>query len=185
MNRNLVIGLTLAIFVILACSVTSVPPTTAPPVVPNTAAAPRVDQNQMATFVAQRVEAQQPAVTDTPVPELSTPTTVAPVLPKAPANFFANATCTKLIAHSYTVYKYVFVANLTWDAQSSNATGFEINKDGVLLATLDANTKEYKDTATITTPYKRYTASATYTIQSINAAGKSEPVEVFVTLTCR
>ena len=187
MNKNRLFGLALAIFVILACSVsTGTPPTSVPPIsAPNTVAATQQVQDQLATFVAQTVEAQQPAATDTPVAAAATPTTAAPALPKAPANFVADATCTKVIAHSYTDFKYVFVAYFHWDDRSSDETGFEINKDANLLATLDANATEYKDTFTITTPYKRYSANVTYTIQSINAAGKSEAVEIFLTLTCR
>jgi hypothetical protein len=138
----------------------------------------------MATFVAQTVEAQQPVATETPIPVEATATMVPPSLPNMPANFFVNATCTKVVANSYVVYKYVYVAYLKWDA-SSDGTGFEINRDGDLLATLDANTTEYKDTITITTPYKRYSANYTYTIQAVNAAGKSEAAEMFVTITCR
>lgn len=114
-----------------------------------------------------------------------TPTTAAPVLPKMPTNFYINATCTKVIAHSFVDYKYVFVARMQWDAVSSGVTGFEIYKDGVLLAALDANVTEYEDRITIVTPYKRYDANATYTIQAVNEAGKSEAAEVYVTITCR
>lgn len=188
MNRNLVLGMSLAILVILACSFTSggptgpaeVPPTT----VPNKVEPTTPSQDQMATFVAQTVEAQQPLATETPIPPAATPTLAAPVLPKAPGNFSVDATCTKIVAHSYTVYKYVFVAYMHWDAVSS-VTGFEINKDGDLLTTMESNATEYKDTFTITTPYKRYNAEVTYTIQAVNEAGKSEAAEVYVTVTCR
>ncbi|MBI3176179.1 MAG: hypothetical protein HYZ25_20845 [Chloroflexi bacterium] len=187
MNRNLVPVLALVTFLILACSFTSSTPTevSAPPTdAPDTSADSQQSQDQMATFVAQTVEAQQPVATETPLPVEATPTPAAPALPNAPANFYADATCTKVVAHSYTVYKYVYVAYLHWD-DSSDETSFELNKDGNLLATLDANTTEYKDTITISTPYKRYSANYTYTIQAVNAAGKSEAVEVFVTITCR
>ena len=114
-----------------------------------------------------------------------TPTMAAPVLPKMPTNFYINATCTKVIAHSFVDYKYVFVARMQWDAVSSGVTGFEVNKDGVLLAALDANATEYEDSITILTPYKRYSAEVIYTIQAVNEAGKSEAAEVYVTITCR
>lgn len=188
MNRNLVFGLTAAILVILACSVTSgspVAPTAAsvpPTVQPDMSAATQQAQDQMATFVAQTVAAQLPAVTDTPVPP---PATEAPALPNPPVSFYASATCTKVIAHSTTEYKFVFVTNLTWEDRSSNETAFEILKDGKLLATLDADTTEYQDSVTFMTPYKHPTQMALYTIQAINAAGKSKAVEVSVSATCR
>lgn len=185
MNRNRVLVLTLAIFLILACSISGGVPTSGPAIPPADTIVPTAAQDLMSTFVAQTVEAQQPAATDTPVAAAATPTTAAPALPKAPANFVADATCTKVVAHSYTDYKYVFVAYFHWDDRSSDETGFEINKDGNLLATVDANATEYKDSFTITTPYKRYNANVTYTIQSINEVGKSEAVEVFITITCR
>ena len=188
MNRNLVPVLALVTFLILACSFTSGTPTAAPvpptnP--PDTSADSQQSQDQMATFVAQTVEAQQPVATEPPIPVEATATmAVSAAVPNAPAKFYADSTCTKVVAHSYTVYKYVYVAYLHWD-DVSDETSFELNKDGNLLATLDANTTEYKDTITITTPYKRYSANYTYTIQAVNAAGKSEAVEVFVTITCR
>lgn len=189
MNRNLVLGLTLAIFVILACSFTSgapiVPAEVPPTTVPNEVEPTQQPQDQMATFVAQTVEAQQAAATEPPVQATLTPTTAAPVLPKAPANFYANSTCTKVVAHSFTEYKFVFTTNLTWEDRSDNETAFEISKDGKLLATLDADTTKYQDTLTFMTPYKHPTQMALFTIQAINAAGKSEAVEVSVSPTCR
>jgi hypothetical protein len=185
MNRNRVLVLTLAIFLILACSMTGGTPTSAPAVPPADTIVPTAAQELLGTFVAQTVEAQQPAATDTPVPVEATPTTAAPALPNSPLNFYVDATCTKVVAHSYTVYNYVFVANMHWDDRSDNETGFEITKDGNPLATLDANTTEYKDTFNITTPYKRYSANVTYAIQTINEAGTSEAVEASVTITCR
>jgi hypothetical protein len=150
-------------------------------------AATQQAQDQMATFVAQTVAAQQPAVTDTPVPALVEPptATAALALPNAPANFVGSSSCTKVVAHSYTEYKFVFVANLTWEDRSGDETAFEISKDGNLLATLDADTTEYQDTLTFMTPYKRPTQMAVYTIQAINAAGKSKAVEVSVSANCR
>ena len=188
MKRNPVLGLVLVIFLTLACSFTSSAPTAVsvpPTAAPDTSAVTQQAQDQMATFVAQTVEAQQPAATETPIPVEATATLAAAAAPNAPANFVVNATCTKTVAHSYVNYKYIFVANLSWDDSSGNETGFEINRDGDLLASLDAGVTEYKDTITITTPYKRYSANYTYTIQAVNAAGKSEAAEVFVTITCR
>lgn len=187
MNKSRAFGLVLAIFVILACSVTgsptvptaiSVPPTTAP----DMSAATQQAQDQMATFVAQTVAAQQPIVTDTPVPP---PATATPALPNPPANFVGSASCTKIVANSYTVYKFVFLVNLVWDDRSNNETAFEISKDGKLLVTLDADTKTYKDSLTFTTPYKHPTQMALYTIQAVNAAGKSEAVKLELSATCR
>lgn len=188
MSKNPVLGLALAVFLMLACSFMSGAPATvsAPPTAaPDTSAGTQQAQDQMATFVAQTVEAQQPLATETLIPVEATATLVAPSLPNAPEKFYADATCTKVIAHSYTVYKYVYVAYLHWEDHSGNETSFELNKDSNLLAALDANTTEYKDTITITTPYKRYNANYTYTIQAVNEAGKSEAVELFVTITCR
>jgi hypothetical protein len=193
MNKSRAFILTLAIFIILACSFTSgspaaptaisIPPTTAP----DMSAATQQAQDQMATFVAQTVAAQQPAATDTPVPALVEPptATAALALPNTPANLVGSASCTKVVANSYTVYKFVFVANLTWEDRSGNETAFELLKDGQLLATLDADTTTYKDVLTFTTPYKRPTQIALYTIQAINAAGKSEAVELSVSANCR
>jgi hypothetical protein len=185
MNRNRVLVLTLAIFLILACSMTGGAPTPAPVMPPADTIVPTSAQELLGTFVAQTVEAQQPTATDTPVPVEVAPTTAAPALPNSPLNFYVDATCTKVVAHSFTVYSYVFVANLHWDDRSSNETGYEITKDGNLLATLDANTTTYQDTFNITTPYKRYSANVTYAIQSTNEAGSSEAVESYVTITCR
>ncbi len=190
MNKSRAFGLVLAIFVILACSVTgsptaptaiSVPPTTAP----DMSAATQQAQDQMATFVAQTVAAQQSAATETSVPATAVPEATTPALPNAPANLVGSASCTKVVANSYTVYKFVFVANLTWEDRSGNETAFELLKDGNLLATLDADTTTYKDVLTFTTPYKRPTQMALYTIQAINASGKSEAVELSVSANCR
>jgi len=191
MKKNLVFGLILAVFVILACSVTGSPaaPTTPPPppeTVPDTSATQQA-QDQMATFVALTVAAQQPVATETSAPALVEPptATAALSLPNAPANLVGSASCTKVVANSYTVYKFVFVANLTWDDRSGNETAFELLKDGQLLATLDADTTTYKETLTFTTPYKRPTQSAVYTVQAVNAAGKSEAVEITLSAACR
>jgi hypothetical protein len=141
----------------------------------------------MATFVAQTVAAQQPAVTETSVPALVEPLTATVVLslPNAPANFVGSASCTKLIAHSTTEYKFVFVANLVWEDRSGDETSFELLKDGKLLVTLDADTTEYQDSLTFMTPYKHPTQMALYTIRAVNAAGKSEAVELSLSATCR
>lgn len=193
MNKSRAFILTLAVFIVLACSFTaSPPPAPTPNSVPptseqNTGADPQQAQDQMATFVAQTVAAQQPVVTETSAPALVEPPTAteALALPNAPANLVGSASCTKVVANSYTVYKFVFVANLTWDDRSGDETAFEIRKDGEFLVTLDANTTTYKETLTFTTPYKRPTQSAVYTVQAVNAAGKSEAVELTLSAACR
>lgn len=86
MNRNLVLGLTLAVFVILACSMVSGAPTAAteiPATAPDTSAATPQTQDQMATFVAQTVEAQQPVATETSAPTAIPPTIQATPFPLA------------------------------------------------------------------------------------------------------
>ena len=61
MKRNPVLGLVLVIFLTLACSFTSSAPTAVsvpPTAAPDTSAVTQQAQDQMATFVAQTVEAQ-------------------------------------------------------------------------------------------------------------------------------
>ncbi len=137
------------------------------------------------TLVFTATQTKTPVPTNTFAPSKTPTFTPPPSLPNAPEKFYADAACSAVIAHSYVYYKYEYVAYLHWTDQSDNETGFEITRNGDLVTTVEPNTKEYKDTFTITTPYKRYDVTATYTIQSINAAGKSEIVELFITLTCR
>lgn len=78
MNRKLAFGLSMVVFVILACSVaTGAPPvsTEIPATVPNMEAATPQMQDQMSTFVAQTVEAQQSAATETLIPATAVPFT--------------------------------------------------------------------------------------------------------------
>jgi len=74
--------LVLAVFMIfiLACGIGT--PTTQPTAV-DSAALTAQAQNQMATFVAQTVEAQQPAATATSLPEAVPPTAQGPSIPLA------------------------------------------------------------------------------------------------------
>ena len=83
MNKNRAFVLTLAISVILACSVTmgaptaSTPTAVPPTIVPNTVATTTQTPDQLGTFVAQTLEAQQPTSTEAPPPTAVPPTAPA------------------------------------------------------------------------------------------------------------
>ena len=110
-----------------------------------------------------------PTATRTPTPVAGTPKptptrTPTPVLtaPNAPSNLIVlSATCS---ATSYTV-------TLQWSDNAKNETGYRVYREGVLIATLPANSTGYTDSGPCCGPTK-------YAVEAYNSAGPSKPVEV-------
>ena len=176
-QNTIIISLLISAVLIGACSMFSglVPPTATP--VPTATLVPT------ATPI--------PTETSTPLPPTETPTPT-PATPGAPDFFQANASCKKVtVKHTeeiggYLFYwletNYDFIADLSWDDKSDNESGFEILKDGKSIKTLDADTTEFRDTATFP---QATTGNVVYTIRSFNDVGKSETMEITVQYICR
>jgi len=91
------------------------------------------------------------------------PIVLAPPVPASPAQLS--------IAREYCVPGQVFRVTLQWVDAATNETGYRVYRDGVVLATLPANTTSYTDSPPMGGPY-------TYAVEAISAEAASMQLTV-------
>ena len=124
------------------------------------------------------------------IPYLVPPPTPPPAPPPPPENVTADLSC------SYTTVctrrwprntcvqwgrRWEVNIILTWEDKADNETGYEIYKDGIIFASLQADTTEHSDWFRSKQFLK---GTNLYTIQAFNQAGASIPVEIRVDYLC-
>jgi len=92
-------------------------------------------------------------------------------LPVVPGTPVPAAPTQLTIAREYCVQGQMFRVTLQWVDAATNETGYRVYRDGVLLATLPANTTTFTDSPPLGGPY-------TYAVESITADAASEQVSV-------
>jgi len=95
------------------------------------------------------------------IPEVTPPPPTPAGVPAEPGSLFYQYSCG--ISGNVTT-------QLSWAAASTDATGFHVYRDGVLIATLPANSTSYTDTTSITIG-----STMTYGIATYNSIGESAP----------
>jgi uncharacterized protein YraI len=99
------------------------------------------------------------------------------LLPAAPTNLDISRTCVTLTKPGDLFPSFQQTTTFTWKDASSNETGFNVFKDGVLLATTGANMQQYIDKFTVLLPPS---PTATYGVQAVGANGNSATKETSV-----
>lgn len=110
-----------------------------------------------------------------PMPATATP---APGAPLPPSVLFL--TCTSRLLPSNADHTVEMTVRLEWTDRSNDETGFNIYKDGSLLATVGRNYHGYANTFLIGTFFKH--ASFTYGVQAFNEVGASIIIESVLTI---
>jgi len=95
------------------------------------------------------------------IPELTPPPATPAGIPARPGSLFYQYSCG--ISGNVTT-------QLSWAAASTDAAGFHVYRNGVLIATLPANSTSYTDTSSITIG-----STMTYGIATYNSIGESAP----------
>jgi hypothetical protein len=112
---------------------------------------------------------QLPLATPPPLPPTPTP---APSAPKSPKIKDISRTCEDISEPSDLFPIWEVTVVIKWDDRSENEKGFNIYRDGSLLATVDKNHEEYTDVFTHSLIIQG--SDVEYGVQSYNDEGESE-----------
>ena len=107
------------------------------------------------------------------IPEWLVPSTPTPSIPAAPSGLSGTRVCKTILLPAPHVD--MVKVTLTWTDQANNEEGYNIYRDGTLVATLGPNEVTYIDNPT-------GIASATYAVEAFNTAGASARKKI--TLSC-
>lgn len=99
------------------------------------------------------------------------------LLPAAPTNLDISRTCVTLTKPGDLFPSFQQTTTFTWTDASSNETGFNVFKDGVLLATVSANAQQYIDKFTVLLPQS---STASYGVQAVGQNGNSSTKSISV-----
>jgi len=99
------------------------------------------------------------------------------LLPAAPTNLDITRSCVTLTKPGDLFPSFQQTTTFTWTDASSNETGFNVFKDGALLATVGANMQQYVDVFTVLLPPA---PTATYGVQAVGKNGNSSTKETSV-----
>ncbi len=97
--------------------------------------------------------------------------------PAAPTNLDISRTCVTLTKPGDLFPSFQQTTTFTWTDASTSETGFNVFKDGVLLATVSANSQQYIDKFTVLLPQS---PSATYGVQAVGPSKNSATKEISV-----
>ena len=99
------------------------------------------------------------------------------ILPAAPTNLDISRTCVTLTKPGDLFPSFQQTTTFTWTDASSNETGFNVFKDGALLATVSANAQQYIDKFTVLLPQS---STASYGVQAVGQSGNSSTKSISV-----
>ncbi|MFN8384640.1 MAG: SH3 domain-containing protein [Anaerolineales bacterium] len=99
------------------------------------------------------------------------------LLPAPPTNLDISRTCVTLTKPGDLFPSFQQTTTFTWTDASSNETGFNVFKDGALLATVGANGQQYIDKFTVLLPQS---STATYGVQAVGQNGNSSTKTISV-----